>query len=66
MVVYLTEVMPAEVRTAGFSLAYSLATVVGGMTPAICTALIQEFRRQGRAWGLDVPWQPWLASVPCC
>ena len=43
MVVYLTEVMPAEVRTAGFSLAYSLATVVGGMTPAICTALIQEF-----------------------
>ena len=43
MVVYLTEVMPAEVRTSGFSLAYSLATVVGGMTPAICTALIREF-----------------------
>ncbi len=43
MVVYLTEVMPAEVRTSGFSLAYSLATVVGGMTPAICTALIAEF-----------------------
>ncbi len=35
MVVYLTEVMPASVRTSGFSLAYSLATVVGGMTPAI-------------------------------
>ena len=43
MVVYLTEVMPVEVRTSGFSLAYSLATVVGGMTPAICTALIKQF-----------------------
>ena len=43
MVVYLTEVMPPEVRTSGFSLAYSLATVVGGMTPAICTALIERF-----------------------
>jgi MFS family permease len=42
MVVYLTEVMPADVRTSGFSLAYSLATVVGGMTPAICTALIAQ------------------------
>ncbi len=41
MVVYLTEVMPASVRTSGFSLAYSLATVVGGMTPAIATGLIQ-------------------------
>ncbi len=43
MVVYLTEVMPLEVRTSGFSIAYSLATVVGGMTPAICTALIKAF-----------------------
>ena len=42
MVVYLTEVMPEDVRTSGFSLAYSLATIVGGMTPAICTYLIQE------------------------
>ena len=41
MVVYLTEVMPASVRTSGFSLAYSLATVIGGMTPAICTGLIK-------------------------
>ena len=40
MVAYLTEIMPIEVRTAGFSLAYSLATVVGGMTPAIATGLI--------------------------
>jgi MFS family permease len=40
MVVYLAEVMPMSVRTSGFSLAYSLATVVGGMTPAISQALI--------------------------
>ena len=42
MVVFLTEIMPANVRTAGFSLAYSLATAIfGGFTPAICTWLIQ-------------------------
>ena len=40
MIVTLTEVMPAEVRTAGFSLAYSLATTLGGFTPAISTWLI--------------------------
>jgi len=38
MVVALTEVMPVEVRTVGFSLAYSLATAIfGGFTPAIAT-----------------------------
>jgi MFS family permease len=42
MVVYLTEVMPAEVRATGFSLAYSLATAIfGGFTPVISTALIE-------------------------
>jgi MFS family permease len=42
MVVLLTEIMPASVRTSGFALAYSLATAVfGGFTPAICTALIE-------------------------
>ena len=41
MVVALTEVVPVAVRTAGFSLAYSLATAVfGGFTAAIATALI--------------------------
>jgi MFS family permease len=41
MAVYLTEIMPAELRITGFSLAYSLATAVfGGFTPAICTYLI--------------------------
>jgi MHS family citrate/tricarballylate:H+ symporter-like MFS transporter len=41
MVVFLTEIMPLEVRTTGFSLAYSLATALfGGFTPAISTFLI--------------------------
>jgi MHS family citrate/tricarballylate:H+ symporter-like MFS transporter len=40
MVVTLTEVMPPDVRTSGFSLAYSLATALGGFTPAISTFLI--------------------------
>src|ERR1700686_227992 len=40
MVVHLTEIVPVAVRTAGFSLAYSLATTVGGSTPAIVTYLI--------------------------
>ena len=41
MVVHLTEIMPVEVRTTGFSLAYSLATaLLGGFTPAISTYLI--------------------------
>lgn len=43
MVVTLTEIMPAEVRATGFSLAYSLAQAIfGGFTPAICTYLIHE------------------------
>jgi MFS family permease len=41
MVVFLTEIMPVEVRTSGFALAYSLATAIfGGFTPALCTYLI--------------------------
>jgi metabolite-proton symporter len=41
MVVALTEIMPADVRTTGFSLAYSLATATfGGFTPVACTYLI--------------------------
>ena len=41
MIVYLTEIMPAKVRTTAFSLAYSLATAIfGGFTPAISTYLI--------------------------
>jgi len=40
MVVHLTEIVPADVRTAGFSVAYSLATTIGGSTPVIATYLI--------------------------
>jgi MFS transporter, MHS family, citrate/tricarballylate:H+ symporter len=43
MVAALTEVMPVQVRVAGFSLAYSLATAIfGGMTPVISTYLIER------------------------
>jgi MFS family permease len=41
IVVFLTEIMPANVRTAGFSLVHSGATAIfGGFTPAIATYLI--------------------------
>jgi MFS family permease len=42
MVVYLTEIMPEDVRTSGWSLSFSLATALfGGFTPAISTYLIR-------------------------
>ncbi len=42
MVVYLTEIMPPDVRASSFSFAYSTATALfGGFTPLICTYLIQ-------------------------
>jgi MHS family citrate/tricarballylate:H+ symporter-like MFS transporter len=48
MVVALTEVMPVAVRTAGFSLAYSLATALfGGFTPAVSTWLIKSTGNNG-------------------
>lgn len=41
MIVFLTEIVPREVRAAGFSLAYSLATALfGGFTPAVSTYFI--------------------------
>jgi MFS transporter, MHS family, citrate/tricarballylate:H+ symporter len=42
MVVHLTEIVPEEAGASGFSLAYSLATAVGGFTPFIVTALIDK------------------------
>jgi MHS family citrate/tricarballylate:H+ symporter-like MFS transporter len=60
MVVALTEVMPVSVRTAGFSLAYSLATAVfGGFTPAIATGLIELTGDKG-APGL------WMTAAAVC
>ena len=42
MVVALTEIVPAALRAAGFSLAYSLATaLLGGFTPLVSTWLIE-------------------------
>ena len=42
MIPALTEIMPGEVRVAGFSLAYSLATALfGGFTPVMSTGLIE-------------------------
>jgi MFS family permease len=60
MVVFLTEMMPAQVRTAGFALAYSLATAVfGGFTPAISTWLIHITGNRA------VP-GAWLACAAAC
>ena len=60
MVVALTEVMPVNVRTAGFSLAYSLATAIfGGFTPAIATGLIEMTGDKG-APGL------WMTGAAIC
>jgi len=56
MIVFLTEVMPTNVRTTGFSFAYSLATAVfGGFTPAISTALIKYAQQHGYANAQAVP-----------
>ncbi len=42
MIPLLAEIMPPQVRTAGFSLAFSLATALfGGLTPLVSTALIE-------------------------
>ena len=55
MVVALTEIMPAQVKTTGFSLAYSLATAIfGGFTPAISTYLIHvSGNRAAPGWWLS-------------
>jgi metabolite-proton symporter len=43
MIPHLAEIMPPEIRTSGFSLAFSLATaILGGFTPFVCTYLIHE------------------------
>ncbi|SDB93196.1 MFS transporter [Acinetobacter boissieri] len=43
LVVTLTEIMPSSVKTAGFSIAYSLATsLFGGLTPVISTFIIEH------------------------
>lgn len=60
MVVYLAEIMPAEVRATGFSLAYSLATALfGGFTPAVSSYLIH-------ATGDKAMPGAWLTFAGCC
>jgi MFS family permease len=59
MVVYLTEIMPAAVRTAGFSLAYSLATTLGGFTPLIATWLVHDTGNKASP-------AFWLTFSACC
>ena len=55
MVVALTEIVPRDVRTAGFSLAYSLATALfGGFTPLVSTYLIKQTGNQAAlGWWLS-------------
>lgn len=63
MIVFLTEIMPANVRTTGFSFAYSLATAVfGGFTPAISTALIRYASQNGMGHAQATPGF-WLAGA---
>jgi MFS family permease len=60
MVVHLTEIVPAHVRTAAFSLSYSLATALfGGFTPAVSTYLIHRTQNQATP-GL------WLSLAAAC
>ena len=59
MVVFLTEFVPPDVRNSGFSMAYSLATCIGGFTPAACTWLIQQTGNRA------VPGM-WLTGAACC
>jgi MHS family citrate/tricarballylate:H+ symporter-like MFS transporter len=59
-VVALTEIMPAHVRTVGFSLAYSLATAFfGGFTPVVSTWLIE-------ATGDKAAPGYWMAAAAAC
>ena len=59
MVVALTEIVPASVRTSGFSLAYSLATTLGGFSLAISTWLIKALA-DNAAPGI------WLSLAAAC
>jgi MFS family permease len=60
MIVFLTEVMPLNIRTTGFALAYSCATATfGGFTPAISTYLIHATgNRAAPGW--------WLSFAAVC
>jgi MHS family citrate/tricarballylate:H+ symporter-like MFS transporter len=59
----LAEIMPREIRTAGFSLAFVSATAVfGGFTPAICTWLVQATGNRAA----PALWLVFAAAVSFC
>jgi MHS family citrate/tricarballylate:H+ symporter-like MFS transporter len=59
----LAEIMPREIRTAGFSLAFVSATAVfGGFTPAICTWLVQATGNRAA----PALWLGFAAAVSFC
>ncbi len=60
MVVFMTEIMPVDVRTAAFSLAFTLATAIfGGFTPAVCTYLIHVTGNRAMPGA-------WLSAAAAC
>ena len=60
LIVYMTEIMPIEVRTAALSLAFTLATAIfGGFTPAICTYLIHVTGNRAMPGA-------WLSAAAAC
>jgi MFS family permease len=60
LIVFLVEIMPADIRTTGFSLVHSSATAIfGGFTPAISTYLIHATGNRAMP-GL------WLSCAAAC
>jgi MHS family citrate/tricarballylate:H+ symporter-like MFS transporter len=60
VIVALTEIIPERIRTAGFSLSYSLSTAIfGGFTAVICTWLIEATRDQASP-GI------WMSTAGAC
>lgn len=60
LIVYVTEIVPAEIRVCGFSLAYSLSQALfGGFTPLICTWLIDVTKDKA------IP-GAWLSATALC
>ena len=60
LIVYVTEIVPVEIRVCGFSLAYSLSQALfGGFTPLICTWLIDVTKDKA------IP-GAWLSATALC
>lgn len=60
LIVFMTEIIPINIRTVAFSLSYSTATAIfGGFTPAIATYLIHTTGNRA------IP-GAWLSLAACC